>query len=203
MQNILYVVYAQYVIYAEYVEYVKYYPKYEKYVKYAKYVQKIILIHNMQNMQNMSKKTILVQKIVYLALRPLFLEHCGMIAMSSSSSVSSAVALLAVFLAAAAAAAAAPAAPAGEGTAGAAGPARLARFLAGSRRLARSASSSDFRESRTLLRTIYPLLLCMHCDRLSDSGAHLRLSQDADRVLGNRHRVLEPHPETRPPLPGT
>ena len=84
----------------------------------------------MQNMQNMSKKTILVQKIVYLALRPLFLELCGMIAMSSSSSVSSAVALLAVFLAAAAAAAAAPAAPAGEGAAGAAGPARLARFQA-------------------------------------------------------------------------
>ena len=85
-------------------------------------------------MSNMSKTTILVHKIVYLALRPLFLELCDMIAMSFSSSVSSA-GLLAVFLAAAAAAD-------GEGAAGAAGAGRLARFLAGSRRLARTASSS-------------------------------------------------------------
>jgi hypothetical protein len=86
-------------------------------------------------MQNMHKSADLVHKIVCLALRPLFLELGVEKLGSSSSPVSS----LGVVIG--------PAATAGEGSAGAAGaevaerPLRW-RFFAGSRRLARSESSS-------------------------------------------------------------
>ncbi len=61
----------------------------------------------------------------------------------------------------------------------------------------------ELRDNHTLLRTTEPPLHCLHCDRLTDSGTHSRLSQDADTVLGTPHRVLEPAPETQPPPPGT
>ena len=40
----------------------------------------------------------------------------------------------------------------------------------------------DLRDIHTLLRTTEPHLRCMHCDRLTDSGAHPPLSQDAHYV---------------------
>ena len=96
-------------------------------------------ITNMQNMHNMYKSAVLVHKIVYLALRPLFLVPGVAKTGASSSSVSSAHAALGVVLVLAAAAR--------EGTAGAAGAEVAERpprrcFLAGSMRLASSASSS-------------------------------------------------------------
>ena len=96
-------------------------------------------ITNMQNMHNMYKSAVLVHKIVYLALRPLFLVPGVAKTGASSSSVSSAHAALGVVLV--------PAAAAREGTAGAAGAEVAERpprrcFLAGSMRLASSASSS-------------------------------------------------------------
>ena len=61
----------------------------------------------------------------------------------------------------------------------------------------------DLRDIHTLLQTTEPHLLCMHCDRLTDSGAHPPLSQDADNVLGTPQRVPEPGPEMQSPPPGT
>ena len=94
---------------------------------------------NKLNMQNMHKNAVLVHKIVYLALRPFFLVPGAAKTGASSSSLSSAHAALGVVLV--------PAAAAGEGTAGAAGAEVAERpprrcFLAGSMRLASSASSS-------------------------------------------------------------
>ena len=60
-------------------------------------------------------------------------------------------------------------------------------------------------DTRTLLRITQhpPSLRCMYCDRLTDSGAHLRLTLHADKGLGIPQRMLEPPPETPPSLPGT
>ncbi len=101
--------------------------------------QNMLNMLNMLNMQNMYKNAVLVHKIFYLALRPLFLVPGVAKTGMPSSSVSSARAALGVLLV--------PAAAAGEGTAGEAGAEVAERpprrcFLAGSMRLARSASSS-------------------------------------------------------------
>ncbi len=93
----------------------------------------------MLNMQNMHKNAVFVHKIVCLALRHLFLVPGVAKTGASSSSVLSARAALGVVLV--------PATTAGEGTAGAAGAEVAERpqrrcFLAGSMRLALSASSS-------------------------------------------------------------
>ncbi len=104
-------------------------------------------MHNMFEMQNITNikictictNAVLVHKIVYLALRPLFLVPGVAKTGAQSSSVSSAHAALGVVLV--------PAATAGEGTAGAAGADVAERpprryFMAGSMCLARSSSSS-------------------------------------------------------------
>jgi hypothetical protein len=75
--------------------------------------QNLSNMSNMLNIRNMHKNAVLVHKIVYLALHPLFLVPGVAKTGASSSSVSSARAVLGVVLV--------PAAAAGEDTAGAAG----------------------------------------------------------------------------------